>query len=107
MTFTAPLRTTSMPSKTLRTLANTSPRFLSTSSLALARPCQIIAPASTIRIRQETSASLQQPHNTQIRAFSLFGSGGSKPDVTRIPKEVKNDIPAVLLHESHPLPMRD
>ncbi|KAF9297610.1 inducible alternative oxidase 2, partial [Mortierella antarctica] len=109
MTFTASLRTTSMPPKTLRTLANTNnARFLSTSSLAsLARPCQIIAPATTVRIRQETSASLQQPHHNQIRAFSLFGSGASKPDMSRIPKEVKNDIPEVLLHESHPLPMRD
>ncbi|KAG0035724.1 inducible alternative oxidase 2 [Podila clonocystis] len=108
MTFTASLRTT-RPSKPLHTLANTSnARFLSTSSLAsLARPCQIIAPATTVRIRQETSASLKQPQNSQIRAFSLFGSGSAKPDVTRIPKEVKNDIPDVLLHESHPLPMRD
>lgn len=107
MTFATPLRTTvahsSVPSK-LRTLANTNnARFLSTSSLAsLARPCQIIAPATTVRMRQETSASLK-PHN--VRAFSLFS--GSKPDVNRIPKEVKNDIPDVLLHESHPLPMRD
>ncbi|KAF8931981.1 inducible alternative oxidase 2 [Podila verticillata] len=108
MTFATPLRTTvahsSVPSK-LRILTNTNnARFLSTSSLAsLSRPCQIITPATTVRIRQETSASLK-PHN--IRAFSLFG-GGSKPDVTRIPKEVKNDIPDVLLHESHPQPMRD
>jgi len=48
---------------------------------------------------------LKQPHN--VRAFSLFSADGSKPDMTRIPREVKNDIPDVLLHESHPLPMRD
>ncbi|KAF9421651.1 hypothetical protein BGZ94_008774, partial [Podila epigama] len=112
MTFTAPLRSTvvhqssTLSSKNLRQLishvnTNTaSHRFLSTATLA--RPCTVIAPATTVRFQQH-----QQHQQQQNRHFSLFGSGSSTPDILRIPKEVKNDIPDVLLHETHPLPMRD
>ncbi|KAG0342905.1 inducible alternative oxidase 2 [Podila humilis] len=128
MTLAAPLRislthqpSSVMSSKTLQHIVkknnninSIASRYLSTSSTAsslLARPCQIVAPAATVRIRQETTASSfqkqQKQQKQQSRSFSLFGAGGANPDLHRIPLEVKNDIPDVLLHESHPMPMRD
>ncbi|KAF9130527.1 inducible alternative oxidase 2 [Mortierella sp. 14UC] len=87
-------------------------RFLSTTSAtsAFARPCTIITPASTIRYRQETSSSSSPG---QKRAFSLFSksadslSAAKLEESSRLPKAVQNDIPEVLLHESHPKPMLD
>ncbi|KAF9911964.1 inducible alternative oxidase 2 [Linnemannia zychae] len=90
-----------------------SARFLSTTSAtsAFARPCTIITPASTIRYRQETSST--PTTSAQKRAFSLFSkssdaqSAAKLEEASRIPKAVQNDIPEVLLHETHPKPMLD
>ncbi|KAG0212345.1 inducible alternative oxidase 2 [Mortierella sp. GBA30] len=123
MTTLAPLRTSlgsnTQPTVTavksvLNTLSsNHSKRFLSSysslSRAAFARPCSIITPASTIRYRQESCSQFQQQQQrqqTQKRAFSLFGSK-THPEMDRIPKAVVNDMPEVLLHETHPMPMRE
>lgn len=93
-----------------------SQRYLSTTTSSFAtfaKPCSIITPASTIRYRQEAAptTSAQQPTK---RAFSLFTKNSSDTlaaakaeEATRIPKAVQNDIPEVLLHETHPKPMLD
>ncbi|KAF9338663.1 inducible alternative oxidase 2 [Linnemannia elongata] len=88
-------------------------RYLSTTTSSFAtfaRPCSIITPASTIRYRQEAA----QPQKQQNRAFSLFNKNPSDTlaaakaeEASRIPKAVQNDIPVVLLHETHPKPMLD
>ncbi|KAF9190912.1 inducible alternative oxidase 2 [Haplosporangium sp. Z 767] len=82
-------------------LTHSNKRFLS--SAALARPCSIIAPASTIRVRHQEAFQYQD--HQQQRAFSLFKTNNLEDN--RIPKAVVNDIPEILLHETHPLPMRD
>ncbi|KAG0259095.1 inducible alternative oxidase 2 [Mortierella polycephala] len=82
-------------------LMHSNKRFLS--STALAKPCSIITPAATIRVRHQEA--FQYQNHQQQRAFSLFGSG--KAEDERIPKAVVNDIPEVLLHETHPQPMRN
>ncbi|KAF9943921.1 hypothetical protein BGZ70_005255, partial [Mortierella alpina] len=128
MTTLAPLRTSFGPhaqptaTKAVKSLfstlnhttATTAPhkRFLTSSysTTAFARPCSILTPASTIRYRQETSSHLsqqQQREQTQRRAFSLFGSPTKSNEMDRIPKAVVNDMPEVLLHETHPMPMRE
>ncbi|KAF9941466.1 Alternative oxidase, mitochondrial precursor [Mortierella alpina] len=124
MTTLAPLRTSFGPHaqptattavkslfSTLNNTTATHKRFLgSTATKAFARPCSIITPASTIRYRQESSSHIhqqQQRQQTQRRAFSLFGSPTKHPEMDRIPKAVVNDMPEVLLHETHPMPMRE
>ncbi|KAF9959586.1 inducible alternative oxidase 2 [Mortierella alpina] len=134
MTTFAPLRTSLGPhaqptaTKAVKSLFNTlnhhtilntntyNPnRFLasshySTASTAFARPCSIITPASTIRYRQESSSRLsqqQQRQHSQRRAFSLFGSPTKSSEMDRIPKAVVNDMPEVLMHETHPMPIRE
>ncbi|KAF9572065.1 inducible alternative oxidase 2 [Mortierella alpina] len=124
-TLAAPLRTSFGPhaqptaTQAVKSLFNTlnhtssttQKRFLaSTATKAFARPCSIITPASTIRYRQESSSRLQQQQQrqqTQRRAFSLFGSASKTPELERIPKAVVNDMPEVLMHETHPMPMRE
>ncbi|KAF9173724.1 inducible alternative oxidase 2 [Mortierella sp. AD011] len=101
MAAIAPLRSQTTARAVQSLLNMNSKRFLTSSSLysgTFARPCSIIAPASTIHYRQETASLPQQ------RAFSIFGGGADK---TMIPQAVQNETPNELLHEEHPKPMRD
>ncbi|KAF9279577.1 Alternative oxidase, mitochondrial precursor [Mortierella alpina] len=106
MTTLAPLRTSfgphAQPTATkavkslFSTLNNTNPhkRFMASSYYSTAK----------------SSSHLQQQHQrqqTQKRAFSLFGSANPSSKTDRIPKAVVNDMPEVLLHETHPMPMRE
>ena len=113
MTTLAPLRSTlahphhaTAAAKTMFT-ATTGRRFLSlssTPSVLFARPCSIIAPATTIRYQQQLDPS-SRTDKQQARAFSLFGSPKANPNL--VPKAVQNEIPEALMHHSHPMPMRE
>ncbi|KAK3806396.1 MAG: alternative oxidase-domain-containing protein [Benniella sp.] len=105
MTTLAPLRSTqaTAAAKTMFN-ATTGRRFLSlssTPSVLFARPCSIIAPATTIRYQQERDPSSRHPIQ-QSRAFSLFGAPKAL-----LPKAVQNEIPDALMHQTHPMPMRE
>ncbi|KAF9915320.1 hypothetical protein BGZ65_000793, partial [Modicella reniformis] len=105
-----PLPATANTLKTiLSTASNSTKRFIApfsssttASAAAFARPCSIITPATTIRYRQETS---HHNNKQQHRAFSLFGN--PKSDTKLLPKAVQNETPEALMHQVHPLPMRE
>ncbi|KAF9582951.1 Alternative oxidase, mitochondrial precursor [Lunasporangiospora selenospora] len=103
-------------------VANTTGRrFLSSVTLAGIRTGSIVAPAATIRYYQHIStqnSSLpsskknkrDSPQHQQIREFSFsYGSGSNKAksEAGLIPQAVRNETPEQLMHESHPMPMRD
>ncbi|KAG0319154.1 hypothetical protein BGZ99_005264 [Dissophora globulifera] len=106
MTTLAPFRTTlihplpSAPTAAAKRLLLASP--YSTASATLARPCSIIAPAATIRYRQNNSSSSSLQHGQQ-RSFSLLGF----TTTSKIPKAVQSTTILETLHSTHPLPMRD